>query len=87
MTARASSRRRTLKLKNGRPLASPISRSGKPQKQISLEDNINMEVLKQIKEIFHATDRDGGGTLDMEEFVSGFSGTIFRPNHGSCPIE
>lgn len=49
--------------------------------KISLEETINMSVLKSMKDLFEKADQDGGGFLDMEEFVGAFRGvesTYFR---------
>lgn len=50
------------------------NRRPKMTRVISLEENINMDVLKQVKQLFEDVDVDGGGSLDMDEFVGAFCG-------------
>eukprot|EP00741_Cyanophora_paradoxa_P015875 tig00020909_g15326.t1 len=40
------------------------------------EDAINLSTLMELKEIFDRADVDGGGSLDMEEFIEAFGGVI-----------
>lgn len=42
--------------------------------RITLENNINAEVLSQMKAVFDRADIDGGGFLDMDEFINAFLG-------------
>eukprot|EP00192_Tetraselmis_astigmatica_P000660 CAMPEP_0117689666 /NCGR_PEP_ID=MMETSP0804-20121206/24643_1 /TAXON_ID=1074897 /ORGANISM="Tetraselmis astigmatica, Strain CCMP880" /LENGTH=1073 /DNA_ID=CAMNT_0005502517 /DNA_START=57 /DNA_END=3278 /DNA_ORIENTATION=+ len=41
-----------------------------------LEDSINLEVMLRLRETFMKADADGGGDLDVEEFVAAFDGVL-----------
>ena len=41
-----------------------------------LEDNINLENLRKLKSAFAAADENGGGSLDVNEFVHAFQNSL-----------
>lgn len=52
-----------------------LAKAAKPGK-INLEDHINLEVMLKLKETFMQADVDGGGDLDIDEFVDAFDGIL-----------
>eukprot|EP00210_Caulerpa_lentillifera_P000727 g704.t1 len=50
--------------------------STKRANRIALEENINAEVLSQMKSVFDQADTDGGGFLDIDEFIEAFLGVL-----------
>lgn len=48
--------------------------STKRANRIALEENINAEILAQMQAVFDQADKDGGGFLDIDEFVDAFLG-------------
>ena len=50
------------------------------KKKGPLDENINLEVLMQLKMAFQAADKDHGGDLDIDEFVTAFMGVMGDEN-------
>lgn len=42
----------------------------------SVEDRINLHQLMELKAAFERADTDGGGSLDLDEFLEAFSGVL-----------
>lgn len=63
------------------PNASPAAAHGKGKptaaaNRSSLQDSINVDVIRYVKKVFEAADQDGGGDLDEHEFVNAFTGKL-----------
>ena len=44
----------------------------------SVEDKINLHQLMELKAVFERADTDGGGSLDMDEFLDAFGEVLGR---------
>lgn len=42
----------------------------------SVEDRINLHQLMELKAVFERADTDGGGSLDVDEFLEAFGGVL-----------
>ena len=42
----------------------------------SVEDRINLHQLMELKAVFERADTDGGGSLDIDEFLEAFGGVL-----------
>lgn len=49
----------------------------------TLDEHINLDVLKRLKSAFHQADKDGGGDLDIEEFVAAFANVAKEHREGA----
>lgn len=70
-----------------RLLQSPTSRQTPsplraPNKSVTLQDGINMEILATMRATFLAADQDGSGQLTMEEFTNAFAGVLSTEDGG-----
>ena len=55
-----------------------MNQSARKQARNALEENINLETLMKLKKAFHIADEDGGGSLDVDEFVGAFRDSLTR---------
>ena len=61
--------------------------SGKAASGKTLEDNINLDMLMSLKRAFQLADKDAGGSLDIDEFVTAFEGVLGKKNEVSNETE
>jgi Ca2+-binding EF-hand superfamily protein len=45
-------------------------------RKAAVPEVLSVKVVQYVKEAFHKADKDGGGDLDEEEFVSAFTGRL-----------
>eukprot|EP00899_Mesostigma_viride_P013723 jgi/Mesvir1/22351/Mv03617-RA.1 len=53
-----------------------VKEMASPGQRNVLENSINLDMLMQLRQAFKDADADGGGNLDMEEFVEAFRGVL-----------
>ena len=50
----------------------------------SVEDRINLHQLMELKAVFERADTDGGGSLDIDEFLEAFGGVLGKNMSGAA---